>query len=161
MVLGVGNILLSDEGLGVHAVNQLKRNCSFGDDLQLLDGGTLGIDLLYYMEGVDKLLIIDAVLGGGPPGTLYLLKDHEVKSHFRKKVSAHEVGVQEVLALAELTGKKPAEIVLIGMEPFSFEVSTDLSDPVKEKMPELLMAVIEQLKNWGVEVRCHGDHHLG
>lgn len=150
LVLGIGNILLSDEGVGVRVVEELRKNYSFSDGVEIIDGGTLGIDLLYFLEGFQKLLVIDAVLGGNAPGTLYKLKDEEVKAYFRKKVSAHELGFQEVLALADLLGKKPKEVVLVGIEPGSLDVSVELSYSVKRRMRDLIGKVLEQLKEWGI-----------
>jgi hydrogenase maturation protease len=150
LVLGIGNILLSDEGIGVRAVEELRKNYSFSDGVEIMDGGTLGIDLLYFMEGFQKLLVIDAVLGGDSPGTLYKFKGDEVKAYFRKKVSAHELGFQEVLALADLLGRKPEEIVLIGIEPESLDISVELSYSIKRRMQDLMDKVLEQLREWGI-----------
>jgi hydrogenase maturation protease len=150
LVLGIGNILLSDEGIGVRAVEELRKNYSFSDGVEIMDGGTLGIDLLYFMEGFQKLLVIDAVLGGDSPGTLYKFKGDEVKAYFRKKVSAHELGFQEVLALADLLGRKPEEIVLIGIEPESLDISVELSYSIKRRMQDLIDKVLEQLREWGI-----------
>jgi hydrogenase maturation protease len=151
LVLGVGNILLSDEGLGVRVIEELRKRFRFPSHLELMDGGTLGVDLLYFMEGFERLLVIDAVLGGNPPGTLYKFRNEEVKAYFRRKVSAHELGFQEVLALADLMGKKPKEIVLVGMEPESLNISLELSTTVKERLRLLIEEVLKQLKDWGIE----------
>ena len=152
-VLGIGNILLSDEGLGVRALERLKEFYDFPEGVQLIDGGTLGIDLLYHLEGVDKLLVLDAVSGGKPPGILYVFKGNEVKSYFRRKVSMHEIGFQEVLGLMEVMDKPVPEIVVIGLEPKSLELSTELSPEIEEKIPELVDRAVEQLREWGVEVK--------
>ncbi|NPA32877.1 MAG: HyaD/HybD family hydrogenase maturation endopeptidase [Aquificae bacterium] len=152
-VLGVGNILLSDEGLGVRAVEELSRLYELPPDVRALDGGTLGIDLMYHLRGTEKLIVVDAVLGGGEPGTIYVFKGNEVKKYFRKKVSAHELGIQEVLALMELTGQNPEEVVLIGMEPKSLELSTELSDEVARRIPLLVERIVSQLGKWGKELR--------
>ncbi|WP_457600957.1 HyaD/HybD family hydrogenase maturation endopeptidase [Hydrogenivirga sp.] len=152
-VLGIGNILLSDEGLGVRALEKLKELYDFPEGVDLIDGGTLGIDLLYHLEGVDRLLVLDAVSGGKPPGTLYVFKGNEVKSYFRRKVSMHEIGFQEVLGLMEVMDKPVPEIVVIGLEPKSLELSTELSPEVEEKIPELVDRAVEQLREWGVEIK--------
>ncbi|MEN3029159.1 MAG: hydrogenase maturation protease [Aquificaceae bacterium] len=107
--------------------------------------GCVGDDLFYFIEGFDRLLIVDAVLGG-LPGTLYKFEGEEVKTYFRKKVSAHELGIQEVLGIAEITGRKPPEMVLIGMEPESLDISLELSDHCQGKLPILLDEVLKQLK---------------
>ncbi|WP_340690745.1 HyaD/HybD family hydrogenase maturation endopeptidase [Hydrogenobacter thermophilus] len=151
LLLGIGNILLSDEGLGVRAVEELKSRFKFPPYVELMDGGTLGMDLLYFMEGFERLLVIDAVLGGNPPGTLYKFNDEEVKAYFKRKVSAHELGFQEILALADLLGKRPKEIVLVGMEPESLNISLELSTTVKERLHLLIEEVLKQLEDWGIE----------
>lgn len=151
LLLGIGNILLSDEGLGVRAVEELKSRFKFPPYVELMDGGTLGMDLLYFMEGFERLLVIDAVLGGNPPGTLYKFSDGEVKAYFKRKVSAHELGFQEILALADLLGKRPKEIVLVGMEPESLNISLELSTTVKERLHLLIEEVLKQLEDWGIE----------
>ncbi|WP_333783933.1 HyaD/HybD family hydrogenase maturation endopeptidase [Thermocrinis sp.] len=153
LILGVGNILLSDEGLGVRAVEKLKEGYIFPENVKLLDGGTLGIDLLYFLEGAERLIIVDAVMGGGPPGTLYKFSGDEVKAYFRGKVSAHELGIQEVLGIAQLTGKYPKEVVVIGMEPESLEISLELSQTVRNSLEKLVKLIIEQLKDWQTEVK--------
>ncbi len=84
-MLGVGNVLLSDEGLGVKALEELKKTFKFPPNVKLAEGGTLGIDLLYLIEGFEKLLLIDAVLGGNPPGTLYKLKTTKWKSTLKER----------------------------------------------------------------------------
>ena len=112
-VLGVGNVLLSDEGLGVRVVEEIRKRYSLPEEVLLIDGGTLGIDLLYFLEGVERLLVVDAVLGGLPPGSLYKFKGEEVLTYFKsRKLSAHDIGIQEVLALADLTDRLPKEIVV-------------------------------------------------
>lgn len=152
-VLGIGNVLLSDEGLGVRALERMEELYDFPEEVQLIDGGTLGIDLLYHLEGVRKLLVLDAVSGGKPPGTLYVFKGEQVKTYFRRKVSMHEIGFQEVLALMEVMEKPIPEIVVMGIEPKSLELGTELSPEVEEKIPELIERALEQLREWGVEVK--------
>ncbi len=151
LILGIGNTLLSDEGLGVRAVKMLLEEFRFPEGVSVVDGGTLGLDLLYHLEGVQRLIVLDAVLGGKAPGTLYRLSGEEVSAHFRNKVSAHEIGFQEVLAILELTERSPKEIVVLGLEPESLDPGTDLSPSVRESMPRLLEECLRQLRAWGVE----------
>lgn len=161
-VLGVGNVLLSDEGLGVRVVEEIRKRYSLPEEVLLIDGGTLGIDLLYFLEGVERLLVVDAVLGGLPPGSLYKFKGEEVLTYFKsRKLSAHDIGIQEVLALADLTDRLPKEIVVLGLEPESFEISLDLSPSVKKNLDRLIEEVISQLKEWNVEVRDEAGEPFG
>jgi len=154
VVLGVGNTILSDEGLGVRAVESLRDMYDTPKEVEFIDGGTLGIDLMYYLEGVSKLLILDAVSGGEEPGTLYKLKGDEVKGYFRRKVSMHELGIQEVLALMDVMEKPVEEIVVLGIEPSSIELGTELSPVVQERIPELIKEALSQLEEWGVELKA-------
>ena len=152
-ILGIGNILLSDEGLGVVAVKKFSEEYEYPESVKVMDGGTLGIDLMYFLEGTEKLLVVDAVAGGKPPGTLYKIKNEEVKKYFRNKVSMHELGFQEVMALMELRGFPIQEIVILGLEPKSFATSLELSPEVEEKIPLLVEEIANQLRDWGVPVR--------
>ena len=152
-VLGIGNILLSDEGLGVVAVKKFSEEYEYPESVKVMDGGTLGIDLMYFLEGTEKLLVVDAVAGGKPPGTLYKIKNEEVKKYFRNKVSMHELGFQEVMALMELRGFPIKEIVILGLEPKSLATSLELSPEVEEKIPLLVEEIANQLRDWGVPVR--------
>lgn len=156
-VLGIGNILLSDEGLGVVAVKRFAEEYEFPESVKVMDGGTLGIDLMYFLEGTEKLLVVDAVAGGKPPGTFYKIKNDDVKKYFKNKVSMHELGFQEVMALMELRGFPIKEIVILGLEPKSFATSLELSPEVEEKIPLLVEEIANQLREWGVPVRRKED----
>ena len=152
VVLGIGNTILSDEGLGVRALEILKDGYSFQPQIELLDGGTIGIDLLYFVEGADKLLVLDAVSGGKTPGSVYVFEHDEVKKYFRNKVSMHEIGFQEVMALLELKGKELREIVVMGIEPKVIDIGTRLSPEVESAMPDLIDKALSRLESWGVKV---------
>jgi len=152
-VLGLGNILLSDEGLGVKALWELKEKYEFSPEVELVDGGTGGLLLLSEFEGVEKLLIIDAISGGKPPGTIYSFSLEELPESVAEKISLHEVSLLDVLQLARLKGCLPEEVRLIGMEPASLEMSTELTEKIKERLPELINLALEELKKWGVEAR--------
>jgi len=151
-VLGIGNILLSDEGLGVRAVEILRREFLIPPEVSLIDGGTLGLDLLFPIEDAEKLLVIDAVLGGKPPGSFHRLQGEEVFIHLRGRLSAHEIGFQEVLALLKLRGRSPSEIVVLGLEPADLRVGTELSPVLKKRIPLLIEECVKQLRVWGAKL---------
>jgi len=154
VLLGIGNLLLGDEGLGVRALQLFKERYRV-PKLEVLDGGTLGIDLMYFLEEATHLLVLDAVSGGKEPGFLYRFEGEEVKKYFRRKVSMHEIGFQEVLALLEVRGHRFEKLVLLGLEPERIELSTELSPAVREKLPLLVEETAKELRNWGLEVkRC-------
>lgn len=152
-VLGVGNVLLSDEGFGVRVVQHLMKYYDFTPPIRLIDGGTLGWDLLNFLQGVEKLIIVDAIDGKAIPGTFFVLKNEEVKAYFKRKVSGHEAGIQEVLAWFELFGKPIKEVTVIGVQPQSLETGLELTPLIKKLLPKAVDEVIKRLKEWGVEVK--------
>ena len=151
-VLGVGNTILSDEGFGVRVVEFMEKNFVFPENVQLVDGGTLGVELLHFVAGTQKLLIIDSIDGGTTAGTTFHLRDDELKKHFAQKISAHEVGIQDVLTMLELTGKKIPRIELIGAQPFSLEAGTDLTPQMSKLVPTFADKAVEILRGWQLEV---------
>jgi hydrogenase maturation protease len=104
-------------------------------------------------DGVDNLLVVDAVMGGKPPGSLYVFRNEEVKKYYLKnKLSAHEVGFSEVLALLDLIGKPVKEnLILVGIEPVSFDVSLELHEKTASKMEDLIRTVLQELQNIGIK----------
>ncbi|HAK73215.1 MAG TPA: hydrogenase HupD, partial [Sporomusaceae bacterium] len=89
-VLGIGNILLQDEGFGVRVIERLGQRFTFSSDVQLLDGGTLGMELMRFLAGTEKLILVDAISGNQVPGTQYDFRNDQVKAYFKDKVSMHE-----------------------------------------------------------------------
>ncbi len=150
VILGVGNILLSDEGIGVKIVWELEKRFKFPEGVKLIDGGSGGFSLIPFIEEADRLLIIDAVLGNNPPGTIYRFTLENLPETIAEKISLHELSLTDILNLVKLRKKLPEEIVIIGIEPASLEVSLELSSEVKEKQENLINMVLEELKKWGV-----------
>lgn len=151
LVLGVGNILLTDEGFGVRVAEALLQRFRFPDELEVLDGGTLGMELLTYLNGVQRLILIDAVHGKAEPGSFHEIRGEAVRLYFREKVSMHEMGIQEVLASLEVMGKAIGEIVVFGVQPVSLEIGLDLTAPVAGQVDEAVQRVIKQLQVWNIE----------
>jgi hydrogenase maturation protease len=145
LVLGVGNILLRDEGLGVRAVERLAAAHLLPEQVCVLDGGTMGLDLLPYLQENETLLMVDAVQAGRPPGTLVRLEGDEILPALALKLSAHQVGLQELLATGRLLGTLPSCIVLWGIEPASLDWGLDLSPPVAARLDELVEAVYREV----------------
>ncbi len=151
LVLGLGNILLSDEGLGVRVVQRLRESHRFSPEIRVMDGGTLGLDLLPYLEGVDHLLVIDALEMGEEPGTIIRLVGDEVPASLSTKISPHQMGLADLLAAARLQGLYPQEVVLLGMQPGSIDTGLDLSPPVEAQVDRLIDEVLIELQGWGYE----------
>lgn len=142
LVLGVGNLLLSDEGVGIHAVRRLEELNALPGDVEIVDGGTAGLDLLEYLEGVDRLVIIDAVETGGPPGRLVRIAGDQVPAYMALKVSPHEITLPDFLAAAKLRDLYPREVIIWGMQPGSLEVGVELSPAAAAALPNLVDKVI-------------------
>ena len=153
LVLGLGNVLLGDEGLGVWVVERLERRYEFPATVTLVDGGTLGLDLLPWLEGVECLLVIDAVKFGEEPGVIVRLEGDAVSRVLSVKLSPHQVGVQDLLAAARLVGREPPRVVLWGMQPRQLDLATGFSPEVEEALPQLEAAVLDELRSWGASGR--------
>jgi hydrogenase maturation protease len=149
LVLGVGNTLMSDEGVGVHVINRLVADYKLPEEVRVLDGGTLGMDLLYYLEGVENLLLVDAVETRKEPGTLIRLADEEVPAFMALKISPHQVGVPDMLAASKMTGSYPKRIVLWGIQPELLVLGLDLSPLIASKVDVLTGHLVEELQAWG------------
>jgi len=152
-LIGLGNLLLGDEGVGVHAVEALKRKYDFPEELRLLDGGTLGLDLLHLIEGMDRVLFVDAVDLKKKPGTIAVIEGEDLPSLLEPKLSLHHVGLSDLLFASGFLGTRPAEIVLIGIQPETMEIGLELSKTIKERFDKLLETVLEKLREWGLEIK--------
>ena len=152
-VLGIGNIILSDEGFGVRVVEYMEKNFTFPENVQLIDGGTLGVELTHFVTGTKRLLIIDSINGGAEPGEVFHLRGDEIRKHFAQKISAHEIGIQDVLTMLELSGKKIPCVELIGAQPYSLEAGTELTPQMQKLLPVFADKAAEILKSWGLEVK--------
>lgn len=152
VVLAMGNLLRRDEGLAIHALQRLQVTCEVPDRVQLVDGGTLGLELLSYLEDADRLLILDATLTGGPPGTLLRAAGDDIPAFLGIRTSPHEVGLTDLLAVAHLRGVVPAEVVVLGMQPDSIELGSELSPAVEEQLPAFVDAITAELRRWDVEI---------
>ena len=154
VVLGIGNVLWADEGFGVRCVEALQQRYEFVQDtpaVRLIDGGTQGLYLIQHVQGASRLLIFDAIDYGLAPGTLKLIENDDVPRFMgAKKMSLHQTGFQEVLMLAQLTGRYPAQVLLIGCQPEELEdYGGSLRPVVRRAMDEALALGIDALRRWG------------
>ena len=144
-VVGVGNILMGDEGIGVKAVNALKKS-ELSEETKIFDAGTAFYALINELVKFDKLIIVDAVRNECSPGTIYRFGLKEIKEKPERLLSLHEVGVVETLMLESLVSTVPEEIVFIGIEPEKIEPSMELSPVIKGKLPELVQMIIKEIQ---------------
>ncbi|MCP5268799.1 MAG: HyaD/HybD family hydrogenase maturation endopeptidase [Zoogloeaceae bacterium] len=151
VVLGVGNTLLEDEGIGVRAVELLQERYVLPPEVRVIDGGTAGMELLESLEDVDKLIIVDCVRVNQPPGTLIRRVDDEVPAFFRTKISPHQIGVSDVLAALTLRERFPKHLALIGIQPKSLECGIELTPEIAATLPQVLAMMVEELDSFGIK----------
>lgn len=149
LVLGIGNLLLGDEGVGVRVVEAFEKAYELPDGVEALDGGTSGMDLLNQIAGIDHLIVTDAVRAGGEPGDIVRLVDDDVPAFFRNKMSPHQVGLADVLAAAHLTGEAPSNVTLIGIHPLDMDLGLDLSPTVAAQVDPAVAMVVDELRALG------------
>lgn len=152
LVLGIGNLLLSDEAIGVRAVEALEQRFHLPPQVDVLDGGTCGMELIGDMADREHLIIADAVLTGDAPGTVVTLRDEEVPTLFSRKISPHQLGLSDVLSALKLTDEFPQRLTLIGVVPESVEPRIGLTDTVSNKLDQVVMGLYGALAESGVTV---------
>nr|MDO8081810.1 hydrogenase maturation protease [Candidatus Freyarchaeota archaeon] len=138
VIIGVGNLLLGDEGVGIHVVEELNKR-DLPANVEVVDGGTGGVTLLNLMEGADKVIIVDAILGGCKPGEIYVLDVDRLMKGVVKFFSLHEMDLLSALRIGKELGKLPLELVVVGVEPKNYkEHSMDLSPEIKAVVPKVI-----------------------
>ncbi len=155
-LIGLGNLLLRDEGIGIHAVRALEAGYQADPGLEIVDGGTAGLDLLPYIESRDRVLIIDAVNFRKEPGYIGVLENQEIPAMFTYKNSLHHFGLVDVLAAAQLLDVAPTEVCLIGVQPHTIATGLELSDLLQARLPELLARIVARLQDWGLALTRRG-----
>lgn len=146
VVIGLGNPLMGDDGLGIAVLEQLRVRGDVPPDVELIDGGTWGMNLLPVIEDAGELILIDAIDVGAPPGTLVRLTREQLPRYLAAKISPHEVDLRDVLALAELRGTLPPRTVAIGLQPAEVTLRNALSDLLRCRLTELAVAVMDELE---------------
>lgn len=147
-ILGIGNTLYTDEGLGVHAIEALEKQYGQDAQVELIDGSTDGMSLLGPVEDTDYLIVIDAINAGKEGGTIIELHGNDIPAYYGIKMSIHQLGFQEVLLASKLREKYPKNIVMIGMQPTSLELAIGLSETNEAQLPELIKRVEQQINTW-------------
>lgn len=147
IVLGLGNPLFQDEGFGIHVIHQLMKE-SLNERAELIDGGTDGLGLLGIVEKAELLLVIDAIDAGCQPGTIKRLESDEIPALLHTMLSEHQLGFQEVLALARLRGRLPQQLVLIGVQPQCLDWGIELTPTTAKTVARVKEMIYEQIDNW-------------
>ena len=144
LILGVGNLILRDEGVGVHAVRELEKR-DLPPHVEVIDGGTYLMDLLNVIQEAERIIVIDALRGGGKPGTVYRVTPDDLMAETERTLSLHQVGLLEVLGMVRQLGGEP-HAVIIGVEPKEISWGMELTPEVEAKLPRVIDAVFEELK---------------
>jgi len=148
-VAGFGNILMGDEGVGVHIINELSKVKSQKSNVELIDGGTNALDIILSLKDMDKLVVIDAMKNGGKPGNIYKFPNFQISKFPNLEIvksSLHELSIIDSLKIAEKLGTIPKEIVFIGVEPKEIEPKMELSEELKNKISEIIKTVLCEVK---------------
>jgi len=161
LVLGVGNILLSDEGIGVRVIEALEQRYVMPEGVEVLDGGTAGMELLEAMANRTHLIIVDAIVSRkSEPGALLILRDEEVPVLFNNKISPHQLGLSDVLSALRFTGEFPDKITLVGVIPHSLEPNIGLTPTVEASLEPALQAVLAALQESGITPALRERAHV-
>lgn len=152
VILGVGNLLLSDEGFGVHVVRELERQATvLPQSVVVVDGGTLGLELLPIVQDADALVLVDAIDLGRAPGTLSSFLGAEIEATLNRHVSPHQVGAADLIGVARLTGVLPERTALVGVQPQSLDFSLELTSPVRAALPRAVQEVLAVAREFALE----------
>jgi hydrogenase maturation protease len=152
VVLGLGNLLNRDEGLGVHALRALEQRLGADPGVELVDGGVLGLNLLPLVEACSHLFVLDAVDAGRRPGTVVELARDEIPLLGGVKLSEHQVTFQEVLGLAMFRGRLPETLHLVGAQPADIAIGLELSPEIARAIPQIVERAVDVLAGWRAPV---------
>jgi hydrogenase maturation protease len=152
VVIGLGNVVLSDDGLGVHAVRRLRDRYEIGEAVELIEGGTGGLPLLPRLADARRAILVDAIDVGVPPGEVVRLEGEEWTNAISIQMRPHEVALEDLLGAAQLSGVWPDQLVVLGAQPASIALGTELSAPVATAIDALVDAIAAQLASWNVPV---------
>jgi hydrogenase maturation protease len=149
-VLGLGNILMSDEGVGVHVVNEFQKRYQTPDHVEIVDGGAAGLDLIPFIEGRERVLMVDAVNFDREPGFIDTLENDEIPIRLTQKASMHHLGLMDVLCIVRMSGNMPRELCIIGIQPKSLELGIDMTPEIWDKQEALIERLVRKLCEWNI-----------
>ncbi|UII54515.1 HyaD/HybD family hydrogenase maturation endopeptidase [Cytobacillus spongiae] len=147
-ILGIGNTLYKDEGIGVHSLPMIEAALKSVSNIEIIEGSTDGMRLLGPIEDTNYLIVIDAINAGKKGGTIISLEGEEIPAYFGIKMSIHQLGFQEVLFAAKIREKYPKNIMMFGMQPTSLELGVELSETNQQKLPTLVDQIVKQVYQW-------------
>ncbi|MCF8261136.1 MAG: HyaD/HybD family hydrogenase maturation endopeptidase [Melioribacteraceae bacterium] len=146
LIVGVGNSIQMDDGVGIHTINELKKY-DLPRNVKLFDGGTLGVDLMPWLEGNDHVIFIDSVDANENPGTIFKFKPDDINYESAPKTSVHQIGLIEAIQMIKLIGKAPSEITIFGIQPKTIDWGENLTEPVENSIPKVIKHVLAEIEN--------------
>lgn len=147
-IIGLGNPLMGDDGFGLVALARLEETWTL-DDVEMADGGTWGMSLLPLIEDAERLILLDAIAAGAPPGGVIVLERDRLPIYLSRKLSPHQIDLRDVLAVAEWRGTLPSETIAVGVQPERVELGFDLSPVVLNAVDDVVGVVVARLVQWG------------
>lgn len=156
LVVGLGNVILRDEGAGVRLVERLAERFELPSEVEVLDGGTCGMELIHCIASRDALIVCDAVVSDKPPGSLVRIAGEELPASFRTRLSPHQLGLSDLLATLRLLDQAPPYITLIGIAPQRLDLGTELSPRVESALEEALVLLVAEIETLGLRLRPRG-----
>lgn len=148
-VLGIGNTIYSDEGIGVHLLTHVEKALKDFSNVTIIEGATDGMRLLGPIEETNHLIILDAINAGKEPGEVIVLEREEIPAYYGIKMSIHQIGFQEVLGAAQLLEKLPEHMIMFGVQPEVLDFGVGISDSVQKQIPTLVDLVKKKVEEWG------------
>ncbi len=144
MVIGVGNLIQMDDGVGIHTLRELEK-LDLPEEVELFDGGTLGIDLMPFIEGREKLIFIDSVKAEEKPGTIFKFEPDDLNYDDAPKTSVHQIGLIESLQMISMIGKAPDKIVIFGVQPKTINWGEELTPEIQSAIPKLIPHLLQEI----------------
>lgn len=151
LVMGLGNRVMTDDSVGLFALESFKERYDLPENAELFDGGTLGLELLTYMEGYGNVLIADCVVGMGNPGDVVRVEGKDVHAVFERCLSPHQMGLKDIIAILELQQRMPENLTVVGIVGSEIDVGTEPTPTVAAAVPKAVEAMAGILRSWGVE----------
>lgn len=161
LVIGMGNVLMQDEGVGVRAVEELESRYIIPEGVTVVDGGTAGMELFDPIRNCDQLIVADAINTGDAYGSLVRIANEDVPSFFQTKLSNHQLGLSDLLALLTLKGEVPEHVVIIGMVPHSLENKLGLTPEATAGLAGMVDMLLDELADLGVDLQQRNENRVG
>ncbi len=161
LIIGMGNVLMQDEGIGVRAVEELECRYIIPRSVTVIDGGTTGMELFEPIRNCDQLLVADAVNTGQPYGSLVRIANEDIPAFFQTKLSNHQLGLSDLLALLTLKGEVPDHVAIIGMEPHSLENKLGLTPEAEAGLSNMIKMLVKELADLGIQIQERAETRVG